>query len=105
MLAGDLPAESRTAAAPATCGAAIEVPLITLWPPNCCTGHVERMSPPGALKSGFRPSSAVGPHELKLEIRPPVDCGRYLPSAVHVTDVGPAAIRPLRVAPSAARIE
>ena len=30
MLEGDLPAERSTAAAPATCGVAIEVPLITL---------------------------------------------------------------------------
>ena len=32
----------RTSAArPATCGAAIDVPLMLLWPPNCWCGHVE----------------------------------------------------------------
>ena len=30
-----------SAASPATCGAAIEVPLIVLWPPNCWCGQVE----------------------------------------------------------------
>src|SRR6266581_7346311 len=83
MLAGDLPAERSTATAPATCGVAIDVPLITLWPPNCVTGQVERMRPPGALTSGLSPSSAVGPHELKLEMSPPVACATYWPVAVH----------------------
>src|SRR5258707_13492586 len=102
MLAGDLPADRSTAAAPATCGVAMEVPLITLWPPNCCTGHVERMRPPGALTSGFSPSSAVGPHELKLEMSPPVAWGRYVPFAVQVGVAPPAAIAALIAAPSAA---
>jgi hypothetical protein len=30
-----------SAARPATCGAAIDVPLIVLWPPNCWCGQVE----------------------------------------------------------------
>src|SRR5215467_2345169 len=104
MLDGERPAERSTADAPATCGAAIEVPLITLWPPNCVTGHVERMSPPGAPRSGFRPSSAVGPHELKLETRPPVACGRYAPFAVHVSVCGPPAIAAAIAWPSAREV-
>jgi hypothetical protein len=34
-------ASSRSAASPATCGAAMEVPPIVLCPPNCWCGQVE----------------------------------------------------------------
>src|SRR5438876_74099 len=34
-------ASKTSAASPATCGAAIDVPLMVLWPPNCWCGQVE----------------------------------------------------------------
>src|SRR5207342_1600018 len=52
-----------SAATPAICGAAIEVPdIASQWAP----GTEERIETPGALMSGFRRrDSGVGPAELK----------------------------------------
>ena len=62
------------AAAPATCGEAIEVPLSTAAPPFS-TGHVERIRPPGAATSGFSDRSAASPSEENDDIRPPPGIG------------------------------
>ena len=53
-----------SAAAPATCGAAIEVPDIRYSPgAYSAFGTVERISTPGATRSGLSPSAATGPRE------------------------------------------
>ncbi len=55
-------ASIRRAAAPATWGDDMDVPLIVAYPPpGCSSGYVERMRPPGAPMSGFRLSSASVP--------------------------------------------
>ena len=56
----------RSAAAPETCGAAIEVPLIVVFPPPRA---VELMLLPGAVSSGLMSSSArSGPREDVAEM-------------------------------------
>src|SRR4051812_13832022 len=62
------------------------------------------MLPPGAPISGFRLRSAATPHDENDEMRPPSAFGMEENRAVHVMVVGPAAMRPSSVAPSAARI-
>ena len=54
--------------------------------------------------SGLSSSVAAVPYELKLEIRLPVAFGNVPRSVPQVSVVGPAAIRPSRMAPSAAVI-
>ena len=63
---------SRSAAAAATCGVAIEVPSKTAKRDLLVFGRVEeRICPPGALTSGFRSwPNAVGPADEKLVITP-----------------------------------
>ena len=53
-------ASSSSAAAPATCGAAIDVPDMEPWPP-LSSGSVDQIEPPGAATSGLRSRSAVRP--------------------------------------------
>ena len=62
-------AESMSATAPATCGAAMLVPL-SVW--KLPSGQAERTSTPGAEMSGFTAfEKGDGPRELKSAIRPP----------------------------------
>ena len=62
------------------------------------------MLPPGAPRSGFKSSSAVGPNELKELTRPAVGFAEVLNWSVQVMVVGPVAMRVLSSAPSAAAI-
>ena len=56
---------SRTRAAPpATCGAAIDVPLIK---PYWLSFNVEKICPPGAEISGLKSRFGVMPHDVKFE--------------------------------------
>ena len=91
---------SRSATAPATCGDAIDVPLILPWPP-CSSGNVEQMNPPGAPMSGFKLRSGAVPKELKAEIRPPVGIHDSIDLGVHVIVTGPDASRASISSPSA----
>ena len=63
---------SRSAAAPATCGVAIEVPSNTANRDALVFGSVDdRICPPGAETSGFKACpNAVGPADEKLVITP-----------------------------------
>ena len=63
---------SSSAAAPATCGVAIDVPSKTAKREESVPGSVEeRIWPPGAARSGFRSwPKAVGPPDEKLVITP-----------------------------------
>jgi hypothetical protein len=61
----------RRAAEPLTCGVAIEVPLMFMYPVGEVwlapeVGTVEYIATPGADTSGFISISSVGPRELKL---------------------------------------
>ena len=63
---------SRSAAAPATCGAAMLVPSKTANGPPALGSVAERICPPGAPTSGFsRWPNAVRPAEEKLVTTPP----------------------------------
>ena len=67
-----LAACSSSAAAAATCGHAIEVPLRIAHEPEL-TGQVLRMRSPGAARLGEESRSNVGPYEEKGEMTP-ADC-------------------------------
>ena len=56
-----------TAIPPATCGVAIEVPLIY---PYLLSFNVDLISPPGAVISGFISRLGAGPQLEKLDIWP-----------------------------------
>lgn len=74
------------AAAPATCGAAIDVPDMRYSPgPYSALDIVERISTPGATRSGFRPNDWEGPREENEAIRSVVSVPR------RVTETFPAA--------------
>ncbi len=90
---------SSSAAAPATCGEAIEVPLIVAYAPSS-SGYVDRMRPPGAPMSGLRSSSASSPYELNDEMRPPVGFVNEPVSSVQLSVCGPASIALLIDTPS-----
>ena len=71
-------------AAPATCGAAMLVPLYSAQRP-ALSGTEERTLIPGAVTSGLRRSeSAVGPAELNVAIVPP--------SSAAATVIAPCAV-------------
>src|SRR6266508_3555965 len=61
---------NSSAAAPATCADAIDVPPNVLYAP-LSSAHVERMRPPGAPRSGLSVRSAAVPYALGPEMRPP----------------------------------
>lgn len=61
-------ADQSSATAPATCGVAIDVPLMVLYDEP---GQVERMLTPGAEMFGFiEPSTRDGPKPEKFAIFP-----------------------------------
>src|SRR5207245_9507112 len=76
-----------SAALPATCGAAIEVPdMNTPWLP--VPMPVEKMLTPGAEMSGFKwPSPPRGPAELKDANRPKVGLANVLAVSVAPVEV------------------
>src|SRR5690606_18967142 len=73
-----------SAAAPATCGEAIDVPEFDPYAPPS-SGSVDQIEPPGAPRSGFSDRSAARPNELKSDTRPPVGFGACAVSSVQVT--------------------
>ena len=88
----------RSAAAPATCGEAMLVPLMALYGPSG-GGKAERMSVPGAATSGFRNDvSPFGPRELLAAMMS--TCAGTL--IVLVSEIWPVPTPPL--ASSASRI-
>jgi hypothetical protein len=95
------------AAAPATCGAAIDVPLMVETPP-CSIGQVDLIKPPGAAMSGLRPRVGVMPHDVNDEARPAVRLTNVASSSVQVMSTVPVSavgMRAARLAPSTSDTE
>src|SRR5690606_6913336 len=63
-------ASNARAAAPATCGDAIDVPEIDSYDP-LSIGTVDQIEPPGAPRSGLMLRSAASPYDEKSEMYPP----------------------------------
>ena len=98
---------TSSAAAPATCGAAMLVPSKTAKGERANSGSVEeRIWPPGAATSGFRRCpNAVGPAEEKLvtiPLRPVARSAYARPTRIWIRPVVPIAER--RAAPSMSAI-
>src|SRR5918999_878297 len=89
----------KSAAAPVTCGAAIDVPLMVATPP-ASRGQVLLMRPPGAAMSGLNPSDGARPQEVNDDGCPAVAFAKTPLSSVQLSVCDSASIALLIAAPS-----